>query len=163
MDHPQDARADIDAVPTPDAGCAVGVDIGRVRIGVAVSDVATRMALPRCVIERKGTRRDGARLIEVLDAVHAIVVVVGLPPGEDAPGTTIRLARGFATWLAANQPRPVVLVDEADTTVEATERLRALGMRAARRKRVIDQEAAARILARWLAGAPAERAGAVAR
>ncbi len=157
MDGPPDARAEHDAVPGPSAGVAVGVDIGRVRIGVAVSDPATRMALPHSVVERKGTRRDGARLIEIFERVNAAIVIVGLPPGEDAAATTVRLARGFAAWLATNQGRPVLLVDEADTTVEATARLRALGMRAARRKRIIDQEAAAQILARWLDGAPAER------
>jgi putative Holliday junction resolvase len=143
-------------------GRVVALDVGRARIGVAVSDVATGMALPHAVLERQGTRVDLTRLQQLFAPLRPDVLVVGLPPqDDDAPqgqgAASAGLCRRFAQALAAAVPLPVWLVDEADTTTEAHNELRALGMRAARRRREVDKVAAARILDRFLAGAVAER------
>ena len=133
----------------------LAVDVGRVRIGLATATPG-EAAQPLEVLTRKGTRKDGAHIVAQLDRLGANAVVVGLPPQGDTPGQcSARLARRFAEALAAMQPRPVLLVDEAGTSVEAEQELRALGLRAARRKRAVDMVAAARILARYLAGEPA--------
>jgi putative Holliday junction resolvase len=160
MDQAQPA-----AHPTPRQGRAVALDVGRARIGIAVTSARGDQALAHAVLPRKGTRADIARLLETLQQSGAQWVVVGLPPqghdaGEEADGeggASARLARQFAAALAGAQPLPVVLVDEADTTVEAHDHLRALGLRAARRRREVDKHAAKQILDRWLAGASAER------
>lgn len=133
----------------------LAVDVGRVRIGLATA-VADDAARPLDVLRRQGTRVDGARIVAQLDRFAADVVVVGLPPqGHEPANCSARLARQFAQALAAMQPRAVVLVDEAGTSVEADDQMRQLGLRAARRRRVIDKVAAAQILTRYLDGAPA--------
>ncbi len=135
---------------------ALAIDLGRARMGLAVSDPGTRMALPHSVVERKGTRRDIQQLLALLDRLGIELIVMGLPFESEEGAGTHRLARNFALALAIAQPRPVVLVDEADTTTEAHAELRLLGMRAAKRRAEVDKHAAARILDRWLGGMAAE-------
>ncbi len=133
----------------------VALDIGRVRIGVAVLDVDTGMALPDFVLLRKGTRTDILRLRERFDRARGEVWVVGLPPASPDPRTcTARLARNFAKALQAAQAAPVWLVDEADTSRQAKAQLGLLGVRGRRLKNIVDKHAAARILDRWLGGEP---------
>jgi len=136
---------------------AMALDIGRARIGVAVVDVDTGMALADSVLQRKGTRSDIARLRERFGQLEAEVWVVGLPPeAPDSRNCTARLARNFALALIAAQAAPVWLVDEADTSREAKAQLGLLGVRGRKLKAVVDKHAAARILDRWLRGEPAE-------
>ncbi len=135
---------------------AMAIDLGRARMGLAVNDVATAMALPHSVVERKGTRVDIAKLLPLLDKLQIDVLVVGLPPPSDDGKGSQRLCRQFALALQTAQTRPVWLIDEAGTTVQAHEEMRLLGLKAARRRIDVDKIAAARILDRWLAGEPAE-------
>jgi putative Holliday junction resolvase len=136
---------------------ALAIDLGRARMGLAISDPGSNMALPHSVVERKGTRLDLQVLLPLLDRLGVQVVILGLPPESPDGAGTHRLARNFALALAKAQPRPVVLVDEADTTTEAHAELRLLGMRASKRRAEVDKHAAARILDRWLGGAPVEQ------
>lgn len=133
---------------------AAALDVGRARIGVAVTDPRGEQALAHSVIERKGTRVDIARLLPLLERLQIALVVVGLPPEQPNRPGTAHLAKQFAQALANTQPRPVVLVDEADTTVQANAELQLLGARAAKRRQDIDRHAAKIILDRWLAGEP---------
>jgi len=114
------------------------------------------MALPHSVVERKGTRVDIAKLLPLLDKLQIDVLVVGLPPPSDDGKGSQHLCRQFARALLVAQPRPVWLVDEAGTTVQAHDEMRLLGLKAARRRIDVDKIAAARILDRWLAGELAE-------
>ena len=111
---------------------ALAIDLGRVRMGLAVAREG--VAQPLAVWQRKGTRLDLARLLPELERHRVDCVVVGLPPDQGDGGGSHGLARRFAEALASAQSRPVVLVDEADTSVEAHATLRALGYRAAQRK-----------------------------
>lgn len=135
------------------ARVAMALDVGRARIGVALSAPEADMALPHSVLERKGTRRDARLLTEDMNRLGVLDVVVGLPPQSEQPeGCSARLARQFAAHLAQVQPRPVWLVDEADSTNEAAAELSLLGVGTKRQRRVIDKVAAARILDRYLGG-----------
>lgn len=134
---------------------ALGLDIGTVRIGVGLARAGDDVALDLTVIVRKGTRVDVRAVLDLAQRHGANVLVVGLPPGADEGGRTARIAAAFAAAAAVATGLPTMLVDEADTTLEADLELRALGLRAARRKRTIDQHAARILLGRWLAGAPA--------
>lgn len=134
-------------------GVRLGVDVGSVRVGVAISDPAGLLATPLVTLSRdQGRRTDLARLA-VLVADHAAVeVVVGLPrslSGKDGPAA--RTARTYATALAARvDPVPVVLADERMTTVIATRTLADRGVRGPRQRAVVDQAAAVLILQSWL-------------
>ncbi|MGP0109288.1 MAG: Holliday junction resolvase RuvX, partial [Acidimicrobiales bacterium] len=65
-------------------GRALGIDLGSRRIGIAVSDSAGTMALPRGTVVRTGDAdRDRRALVELVLEAEAVVVVVGLPLSPD--------------------------------------------------------------------------------
>jgi len=137
----------------------VGIDLGSRRIGVAVSDGLGLTAQPHGTISRHGGLRDLEAIAQVVRAVGADRVVLGLPlDPEGQEGDASRRARAFGEKLAAHLALPVELIDESFSTVEAEEVLLAADMSRQRRKTVIDKLAAAVILQRWLDGrrAPTE-------
>lgn len=126
-------------------GVRVGVDVGRVRVGVARSDPDGLLATPLETLPR-----DGRTIAAVLAHVHdleAIEIVVGLPlslGGGDTPSTTD--ARELAEQLAQASEVPVRLVDERLSTVTAHRQLQAGGRRAKSSRSIVDQVAAVIIL-----------------
>lgn len=130
-------------------GVHVGVDVGSVRVGVAVSDPEGRVAVPlRTITRTPAGRPDLDEIAAIVAEREAIEVVVGLPrrlSGEEGPAAAA--ARAYAANLAERiRPVPVRLVDERLSTVSATRTLRAGGVDSRRGRSVVDQAAAAVIL-----------------
>ncbi len=124
------------------------------RLGIARLDDG--VATPVRVHERTGTKRD-IEAVRALFASPPLAAVVGLPPESDDPRTcSARKAREFARRLVEATGWPVWLVDEADSSAIARERLHALGARAGGVRAHLDAYAAVVILQRFAAGAPAE-------
>ena len=138
-------------------GVYLAIDLGRARMGLAVSEAGTPMALPHSVVARLGTRRDIAQLLPLCERLRVEAIVVGLPMEQAVDASSARLCRQFAEALTLAQTRPVWLVDEADTTTVAHAELRMLGMKAAKRRTQVDKFAAAVILQRFLDDAHAEQ------
>jgi putative Holliday junction resolvase len=128
------------------------VDVGSVRVGVALSDPNGTLATPLATLARDD--RDGSdlrRLAELVDEYEVVEVVVGLPRTlADREGPAAHAARRYAEALTGVLAVPVRLVDERLTTVAATRSLRAAGVRGRRQRGVVDQAAAATILQGWL-------------
>jgi putative Holliday junction resolvase len=139
---------------------ALGLDLGGRRIGVAVSDRAGALATPWTVIERSGDERaDHAALAALVAEAGADRVVVGLPLSLDGTyGPAARAVRQEAAALARALPVPVEMADERLTTVTAGRALRDTGRAARRRRKVVDQAAAAVMLQAWLDGRRGQRA-----
>jgi len=134
----------------------VGLDLGRRRIGVAVSDASGTVASPHSVLERRGdtsTDRaaDYATIAALVAELGAERVVVGLPLSLDGTvGPAARSVRDEIEVLAAVLPVPVQAHDERFTTVTAERALTVQKVRARDRRRVVDKVAAAVILQSWL-------------
>lgn len=135
-------------------GRRLGVDVGEVRIGVALSDPAGILATPLVTLSRD---RSGGRDLDALAAMvveHEVVeIVVGLPrtlAGRHgaAAGAAKDYARALATRLGDSVP--VQLTDERLTTVSATRMLTERGVRGRKQRAVVDQAAAVEILQGWL-------------
>jgi putative Holliday junction resolvase len=135
-------------------GRCLGVDVGEVRIGVALSDPAGILATPLVTLSRD---RSGARDLDALAAMvveHEVVeVVVGLPrtlAGREGPAA--RAAADYARALGGRLGEGVAvrLTDERLTTVSATRMLAERGVRGRKQRAVIDQAAAVEILQGWL-------------
>jgi putative pre-16S rRNA nuclease len=124
----------------------IGVDVGSVRVGIAVSDPDGRFAVPRETLRRG--RGDLDALAAMVVDEPAIEVVVGWPRSlSGAAGRAADEASRYARALARRvAPVPVVLHDERLSTVAATRELRAAGRDARRGRAVVDQSAAAIIL-----------------
>jgi putative holliday junction resolvase len=131
----------------------IGLDLGEVRIGVAVSDPEGRVAVPAGTILVKGPPADLKAVAALVRENEAEAVVVGHPRSLSGErGAAARHAEGFAEGLRMILDVPVHLQDERLSTVEAERGLRAAGARSRDRRRVVDQAAAAVILQGWLDG-----------
>ena len=130
----------------------MGVDVGSVRIGVAVSDPDGILATPVETVRRDRTDRHLRRLKQLVTELEAVEVVVGLPRTlADRTGPSAEDAIGLADELARSvAPVPVRLADERLTTVTAQRSLREAGVRARGQRAMIDQAAAVGILQSWL-------------
>ena len=136
----------------PGRGRRLGVDVGTVRIGVAVSDPDGILATPVETVRRDRTGKHVRRLCALVAEHDAVEVVVGLPRTlADRTGDSARDAIDVADALAQRiSPVPVRLADERLTTVSAQRSLREAGVRARNQRGVIDQAAAVAILQSWL-------------
>jgi putative holliday junction resolvase len=136
----------------PGRGRRLGIDVGSVRIGVAVSDPDGILATPVETVRRDRTGKHLRRLAALAVEFEAVEVVVGLPRTlGDRTGPSARDATEVAEALATRvAPTPVRLADERLTTVSAQRSLRAAGVRAKDQRAVIDQAAAVAILQGWL-------------
>jgi len=105
-------------------GPCLGVDLGAVRIGLAVTDSARTVAIPRGVLARRGDEgADHDAIAELARELGATVVVVGVPLSLDggigpAAGRVIAEAARLADALSV----PVETIDERFSTVEASRR-----------------------------------------
>ena len=131
---------------------ALGLDVGSKTIGVAISDELGLAAHPDHVIARRGTAADVAAIVTLCQTRAVAAVVVGMPfelsGREGVAARRVRLLLG-----ALRQARPALVIHEQDerfSTAEAERVLIAGDVSRARRKAVIDQQAAAIILQSWL-------------
>lgn len=150
-----DRPGDPDGPADPGRGRRLGVDVGTVRIGVAVSDPDAILATPVETVARDRGRSKGRhlrRLVELVAEYQVVEVVVGLPRTlADRAGSSAQDAIGVADELAGRiAPVPVRLADERLTTVTAQRSLREAGVRSRGQRAVIDQAAAVAILQGWL-------------
>lgn len=143
-----------EAGPSGDAGGRVlALDLGTVRVGVAVSDELRLTVRPLPALKRtnwKRLLRDVAELCRSFDVKR---VVLGLPLRLDgSEGDAAGEARRVARNLGLSLPVPVSLQDERHTSHDSQLRLRAEELQRAEIARRIDSEAAALILSDYLSG-----------
>ena len=126
------------------------LDVGDVRIGVAVSDPERTIAVPVEVIRRVGWGPDCRRIRELCDQYGTDEVLSGLPLNMD--GTEGFQARKVREFCAQVEKRglKVLFQDERLTTVSAEDALLEDGMSREERKKNVDKIAAALILRQWL-------------
>jgi putative Holliday junction resolvase len=146
-------------------GVRLGVDIGSVRVGVAICDPDGILATPLVTL-RRDNRTDGdatpediAALMRLVEVHETVEVVVGLPVTlAGVEGIAAVQARAYAQRLAAAiEPVPVCLTDERMSTATASRRLSERGVRGGRRRAVVDQAAAVEILQGYLDAARRRR------
>lgn len=137
----------------PAAGRIIGVDLGAVRIGVAISDSDQTMASGLRVLPRTGDlTADRRALAQIVADEAAVGIIVGLPVSLD--GTAGPAARAALAEVDALQAVlgsvAVETTDERFTTVSAQRELRASGRRGKQARARVDQVAAAVLLQSWL-------------
>lgn len=130
---------------------SLALDVGDQRIGLAISDDLGLTAQALVTLKRRGLRADLAALGQIVAEREVGEVVVGLPLQLDGrPGPQAEKVRGLAEALQAALSVPVVFWDERLSTKAAERALLEGGVRRAKRKRVVDQVAAALILQGYL-------------
>ncbi len=135
----------------------LGLDVGDVRIGVALSDETRTLATGIVTVARVGPRKDVKAIRDLVVARGVSLVVVGVPYRLDGSlGPQGEKVMAFVEALRRGLRVPVETWDERFTTAVADERLAEAGVRRRDRKSRIDRAAAAVILQGYLdAGQPA--------
>ena len=134
------------------AGRVLGVDVGTVRVGVALSDPTATIASPVETLRRAKDGSDLDRLAALVVEHEVAEVVVGEPRHlSGASGTSAQDARAYSEALAGRiADVPVHLIDERLSTVTAANHLREGGIDSRKQRPVIDQAAAVVILQQYL-------------
>lgn len=126
------------------------LDVGDVRIGIAVSDPSRLIASPVEVLRRTGWGPDSRHIKALCDQYGTDEVLSGLPLNMDGTeGFQAEKVRQFCAQLEKLGLR-VFYQDERLTTVTAEDYLLEDHMRRADRKKNVDKVAAAVILRQWL-------------
>lgn len=140
------ARGSRPVVHAP-SGTVLAFDFGAKRIGVAVGDLALRIAHPLTTIHAEDGRTRFQAIGALVEEWRPVVLVVGVPfPEDDRKHETARLARRFARRLEGRFHLPTRLVDERLTSYAAEAALREQGVRGDGMREAIDAAAAQHIL-----------------
>ncbi|QLE54238.1 Holliday junction resolvase RuvX [Nostoc sp. TCL26-01] len=130
---------------------ALGLDLGRKRIGVAGCDRTGLIATGITTIERTSFERDVAQIRTIVNERQVEILVIGLPYSMDGSiGFQARHVQKLATRLAKALAIPMEYVDERLTSFQAEQMLIAENRSPSRHKGLIDRKAAALILQQWL-------------
>jgi len=137
----------------------LGIDLGKRRIGLAISDPDGQFAFPDSVLSSAGPKKDVEALAQIVAEREIGRVVVGLPRHMDGrKGPEAEAAERLASALEKAAGVPVETLDERWTSVEAERILRDRGHNAKRSKQHVDAVAASIILRTYL-GVLESRAG----
>lgn len=121
----------------------LGIDYGRVRVGLALADGP--LVEPLTTIGARDKQKLLKMLSEVVDRHQVSTIVVGVSEGKMAEES-----RNFLLTLKGMFGIPVVVADETLTTKEAQKRLIEAKKGVTKRKELLDAVAAALILQGWL-------------
>ena len=132
-------------------GRVIALDVGDVRIGVAVSDPTGTIAQPLEVYKRVGFGPDSRYVLALCERYQTQHVLLGLPLNMDGSvGPQAQKAQAFGNVLA-EKGLTVSYQDERMTTVTAEQVLIGGNVRREDRRLYVDKLAAAVILEQWLA------------
>lgn len=135
------------AVESPAQGRVLAFDFGVKRIGVAVGNTELGMAQSLETIDTEVTDRRFARIAQLIETWHPVLLVVGLPLHSDGAAHELtQLAQRFARRLAGRFNLEVILQDERYSSETAAAALREAGISGRKQKAVLDQMAAQQIL-----------------
>lgn len=130
---------------------ALALDIGQVRIGIAVSDWSGRVALPVKVLPAIEVTSMARSFRQIVEDHEPDIIVCGRPQsmaGEDGPQAerVISVGRQIADALDL----PLVFADERLSSREAKRILRENGLSERKMRGKVDMVAASLILQAWL-------------
>ena len=134
----------------------LGIDVGRRRVGLAISDPSGTIARPLTTLQVTSAADAVTRVVAEVDRLRAeddglAVIVVGMPARLDGtPSSETPYVATFIDALAARIPLPVVSGDERLTSREAESWLAVSERDWRKRKEHLDAAAAAIILQDYL-------------
>ncbi len=129
----------------------LGLDIGKVRTGVAISDELAVVATPLRTIKASGRTGLIKEIAKIIDEYDVGEIVVGLPLNLDGTeGVRAGEVRRFAVALEKATGLKAAFWDERFSTVAVTRVLIDADISRAKRKDMVDKSAAAYILQGFL-------------
>ena len=141
-------------------GPVLALDVGTRRIGLAVSDQRRSMALPLETVDARSTPKALQRIVDQVRDYEVAEIVVGWPLDmQGVEGRAVDRVRRIIDGLERQLEKqnladvPIYRWDERLTTTAADRLLIDADMSRSRRKTVVDQVAACKILEGFLAQA----------
>ncbi len=130
----------------------LALDVGTVRIGVAMTSPEGQFALPLETIHLKETPDPMPEIRRLLEENEIRHVVVGLPLDLDgSEGPAVRRTRQFVARLRSNFPEiKIYAQDERFTSQVAENAMMELNTKGDKKKQLVDSMAATLILQTWL-------------
>ncbi|MFN3926776.1 MAG: Holliday junction resolvase RuvX [Pseudanabaenaceae cyanobacterium] len=130
---------------------ALGLDIGKKRIGVAGCDRLGLLAFRITTIYRKSWLADMTALQKIIAEREIDTLVVGMPYNMDGTiGEQAYRIEKYAHRVADYLQMKLEFVDERLTSFSAESMLREMGYKLKDNKALIDQQSAVIILQQWL-------------
>ena len=132
-------------------GRIMGIDYGKVRIGIALTDLLKTIASPYEVYKSVSLQKDVEYFVKLVKEKEVEKIVLGLPLNMDgSEGERAKRTRIFGEMLEKACSVPVVYQDERLSSVEAENYLLVGDVRRDKRKNLIDKVAATIILEDYL-------------
>lgn len=130
----------------------IGLDLGSVTCGISRSDTGKLAQAVKTLRFKRDDYNDAMdRLEEFLETEQPDIIVLGYPLLENGDeGPRAQLSKDFGRVLQEETGIPVYLQDERCTTKDSEEFLISADVSRKKRKKIIDQQAAVRILQYWL-------------
>jgi putative holliday junction resolvase len=130
---------------------ALGLDVGKKRMGVAGCDGMGLIATGLTTIYRTSLAEDIRKLQTIIKEREVEILVIGLPYSLDGTvGFQAQKVQKFADKIDRILKLPIEYVDERLTSVEAEAQLKAQKRFSTYDKGAVDRQAAAIILQQWL-------------
>jgi putative holliday junction resolvase len=140
---------------TVNSGRILAIDLGRKRVGLAVSDPLGHFAVGLETVTRTAKTDLVGEIGKVCQQYGVSQLVLGLPVNMDgSEGPKALESRQLAEALEARLKLPVALLDERLTSVIAQQTLKAQGISPSRHKGWVDETAAKILLQDYLARRP---------
>lgn len=132
-------------------GRIMGIDYGKVRIGIALTDLLKTIASPYEVYKSVSLQKDVEYFVKLVKEKEVEKIVIGLPLNMDgSEGERAKRTRIFGEMLEKACSVPIVYQDERLSSVEAENYLLDGDVRRDKRKNLIDKVAATIILEDYL-------------
>ena len=132
-------------------GRIMSIDLGKARVGIALSDPNGILATPYSTIKRVSEEVLLKQIMAIADEYEVSLIVIAIPKSLSEKNVIAENeTKLFMDQVASRTKRRVIGVDERFTTVLASQRLRELGHDAKSMKLKIDATAAAEILQSYL-------------
>ena len=130
----------------------IGLDLGSVTCGISKSDTGFIAEAVKTIRFERDNYDDALNKVEeLLNEYKPDVVVLGYPLLENGDaGPRAQLSEEFKKYLEEETGLKVVLQDERCTTKDSEEFLVSANVSRKKRKKIIDQQAAVRILQYYL-------------
>lgn len=129
----------------------MALDMGKKRIGLAISDVTNVLASPLDVIKRQNLDKDIESILKFAEQNNVELLLFGMPRNMDGSyGPQAKFVENFITKLKTYTDIPMNTWDERLSTVAATRSLIEGNVRREDRKNLVDKVAAAHFLQSYL-------------
>ena len=129
----------------------MGLDVGKKRIGIAISDELHFTAQPFATLARKNLSSDLRSLAQIIQQQDITAIVIGLPKNMNGTlGPQAQSVMDFSEKLGQTVDIPLIFWDERLSSVAADRILLEADLSRQKRKKHIDKVAATIILQGYL-------------